>query len=594
MPTPSPQTPKRFDPRVNRGDRLSTGHQHGPNEDLVEGLSRSATVDLGWGRLIFGQTFADHADLRDVLLEEGSGRRDIAMYLRDPQVLVASSPAELFLDPSLTYRLWMHAYTARKDSIRGIVVRHMDREGDAEAINRIYAACGMVTAEVEVMQANQATREVTYLLAVDTDTDEIIGTVTGVDHEHAFGDPESGSSLWCLAVDPQAARPGVGEALVRHLAERFKARGRSYMDLSVMHDNHGAIRLYTKLGFERVPVFLVKRKNPINERLYTTPGEEEGLNPYAKIIVDEAFRRGVAVEVVDVEAGLVNLTYGGRTVATRESLSDLTTAVAMTRCDDKRLTRRLLQKAGLSVPAGRVATRSEEDLRFLSAHGEVVVKPSRGEQGAGITVGVRTAGHLMRAIDQAARICPDVLLEEVVDGDDVRVVVIDFAVVAAAVRRPAEVVGDGRHTVEALISRQSRRREAATGGESSIPMDDHTFDTLAAAGVSPEDVLEDGRRVQVRRTANLHTGGTIHDITERLHPTIAEAAVRAAQVLDIPVVGIDFLLPEVDGDRYVIIEANERPGLANHEPQPTAQAFMDLLFPRTRRPEPPPRKDPTT
>jgi D-alanine-D-alanine ligase-like ATP-grasp enzyme len=37
----------------------------------------------------------------------------------------------------------------------------------------------------------------------------------------------------------------------------------------------------------------------------------------------------------------------------------------------------------------------------------------------------------------------------------------------------------------------------------------------------------------------------------------------------------------VDGEEYVFIEANERPGLANHEPRPTAQAFVDLLFPRT-------------
>ena len=69
--------------------------------------------------------------------------------------------------------------------------------------------------------------------------------------------------------------------------------------------------------------------------------------------------------------------------------------------------------------------------------------------------------------------------------------------------------------------------------------------------------------------------------------TAAEAALRAAaehasRVLDIPVTGLDFLVPAVDGPDYVIIEANERPGLANHEPQPTVQRFVDLLFPNTR------------
>jgi len=63
---------------------------------------------------------------------------------------------------------------------------------------------------------------------------------------------------------------------------------------------------------------------------------------------------------------------------------------------------------------------------------------------------------------------------------------------------------------------------------------------------------------------------------------LREAAEKAARALDIPVTGLDLLVPAVDAPEYVIIEANERPGLANHEPQPTAERFIDLLFPRSR------------
>jgi D-alanine-D-alanine ligase-like ATP-grasp enzyme len=133
-----------------------------------------------------------------------------------------------------------------------------------------------------------------------------------------------------------------------------------------------------------------------------------------------------------------------------------------------------------------------------------------------------------------------------------------------------------------LIAAQSRRRAAATGGESTIPVDETTLDTLRVEGRSLDDVLGDGEALAVRRTGNLHTGGTIHDVTARLHPTLAEAAVRASRVLDLPVTGLDFLVRDVEGPDYVFIEANERPGLANHEPQPTAQRFIDLLFPATR------------
>ena len=68
-----------------------------------------------------------------------------------------------------------------------------------------------------------------------------------------------------------------------------------------------------------------------------------------------------------------------------------------------------------------------------------------------------------------------------------------------------------------------------------------------------------------------------------LHPALADAAVVASRAIDIPVTGIDLLVPDVGGSDYVMIEANERPGLANHEPQPTAEAFVDLLFPTLRR-----------
>jgi D-alanine-D-alanine ligase-like ATP-grasp enzyme len=47
------------------------------------------------------------------------------------------------------------------------------------------------------------------------------------------------------------------------------------------------------------------------------------------------------------------------------------------------------------------------------------------------------------------------------------------------------------------------------------------------------------------------------------------------------VVGVDFIVKHPSEPDYVFIEANERPGLANHEPQPTAQRFIDLLFPLT-------------
>ncbi len=577
-------------PGSKLGMRLRRMRQQGwkkPVElERSEPIEHDVVLDCGWGRLLFAQTFDSPAALIDALGAEGPHRRDIAFYVREPHVLLAYAPQEVFLDPSHTYRLNLATYRSRHRSARGFVIRRLTSPADAVAINRIYAQRGMVQVDPDFLWTARDNRALSYWLAEDEVSGEVIGTVTGVDHSRAFGDPEGGSSLWCLAVDPQARFPGVGEELVRRLAEHFKARGAAFMDLSVLHDNAHAIALYEKLGFIRMPLFSVKRKNPINERFFATPPEDYGeLNPYARIIIDEARRRGIGVEVTDAAGGFFRLSHGGRSIHCRESLSELTSGVAVSICDDKAVTRRLVERAGVVVPDQMDSAGGDEAISaFLRKHGSVVVKPARGEQGRGVSVGLVTLEDVKAAIETARSVSDRVLLEACFTGEDLRLVVIDFKLAAAAIRRPPRVVGDGEHDLRTLIERQSRRREAATQGESRIPIDAEMHRCLAAAGLDMDTVLEAGREVVVRKTANLHTGGSSHDVTAQVHPELVTAACRVARAIDIPVVGVDFMIKSPEIPEYVFIEANERPGLANHEPQPVAERFVDLLFPQSLPP----------
>lgn len=572
--------------RKNLERALRAGRQpfHWPlGKPDIEAMPDEVVIECGWGRWLPAPTWRDPARLAQALLRERLGQRDIAFYVEKPQVVVASAPQQLFLDPSDAFRLQLSAYRHRAAGRRGFTLRRLRTRTDVAAINVLYHARGMVVVDTQHVWRQRASRIITYALAEDRASGEILGVAMGLDHVEGYADPHNGASLWALAVAPQAAHPGIGEALVRYLAEHYLARGRAWMDVSVMHDNEQAIALYEKLGFQRIPAFAVKRRNAINETLYTGPEDGiDGLNPYARLIVDEARRRGIQIEIVDAARGYFALILGGRRIVCRESLTELTSAIAMSRCQDKRVTCELLARAGLSVPAQRDAAGAEANAAFLAEHGALVVKPVEGEQGKGISVSLTTPEEVEEAITRARQFCDRVILERYCAGQDLRIVLIDYKVVAAAVRRPPEVVGDGRSTVLALIEKQSRRRQAATGGESSIPIDDETRRCVRAHGLELDSVPDNGVRVTVRNTANLHTGGTIHDVTATLHPALRDAAEQAARVLDIPVTGLDFLVPQVDGPDYVIIEANERPGLANHEPQPTAERFIDLLFPNTR------------
>jgi GNAT-family acetyltransferase (TIGR03103 family) len=537
-------------------------------------------LHCGWGRLLIGHTYPAPAALADELLNEKPGERDIALYVAAPQQVLAQSPQQLFLDPSDTLRLWFSDYRPAHRVFRGFRIRRAQSESDWQAINHLYLARGMLPIDHSLLTPRHQGGPV-YWLAEDESDNSIIGSVMGLNHQKAFNDPEKGSSLWCLAVDPQCTRPGVGEVLVRHLIEHFMSRGLSYLDLSVLHDNHQAKALYAKLGFRNLPTFAIKRKNCINEALFLGPGPQAEFNPYARIIVEEAHRRGIDVHVDDADAGMFTLNYGGRRIRCRESLSDLTSAVSMTLCQDKSLTHRTLKAAGLNLPAQQRAGTPDENLAFLEEHGRIVVKPLDGEQGQGVAVNLHTIEEVQSAIERARQFDTRVILESFHEGLDLRIVVIGFEVVAAAIRRPAEVIGDGRHTIKQLIEAQSRRRAAATDGESKIPMDEETERTVREAGYDYSAILPMDERLAVRRTANLHTGGCLEDVTAILHPVLQEAAIRAARALDIPVVGLDLMVPAADQPEYVFIEANERVGLANHEPQPTAERFVDLLFPHS-------------
>ncbi len=306
------------------------------------------------------------------------------------------------------------------------------------------------------------------------------------------------------------------------------------------------------------------------------------MNVYARILMDEAKRRGIQVEEIDHRFNLFALKLNGSAVLCRESLTDRTSAYTMTVCANKWLTGSFLRKAGLNFPRQVIWENHDQALAFLTdCGGRVVVKPLNGEQGNGITVDVRNAAQLETAVEKARCYDSEILLEEFVEGKDLRLIVIDYRFVAAIERVPATVIGNDQDTVKELIENRNLELEHDTDGESKITIEAALDDLLGEQGLSLHSIPPAGAEIRVCRLANYHSGGSIEDVTDQVSPMLRTVAEKAARVLNIPVVGLDFLVPAISGEDYYIIEANERPGLANHEPQPTAERFIDFLFPET-------------
>ena len=196
---------------------------------------RDAAVHCGWGRLIGAHTFSDPAAVAHALLQEHTGERDIAFYVDKPHVVVSHAPQHLFVDPSEALRLPLFTYVPQRARRQGFTVRRLRARSDVAAINAIYRARRMVPVDPAVVWGRRADPALVYVLAEDRQSGEVIGVAMGVDHARAFGDAVAGASMWALAVAPQASHPGVGEALTRHLAEHFLARGHASLDVSVLH-----------------------------------------------------------------------------------------------------------------------------------------------------------------------------------------------------------------------------------------------------------------------------------------------------------------------------------------------------------------------
>lgn len=303
------------------------------------------------------------------------------------------------------------------------------------------------------------------------------------------------------------------------------------------------------------------------------------LSPTSVLITEEARKRNIFVEFVVAEKGLFKLHHNKRTIFCLTSLTQLTSVVSAEICLDKYITNNVLQKAGIKVPMQIIAASKKENTDFFNTYKRVVTKPISEALGRGVSVDIRTAKEMHYTIG-LLKISGDegVLIEEFVEGEDLRIIVIDKKFVAAIHRTPPQVTGDGKTTVKKLIEKQNKTLLP----NNQIPFNYETKRCVELGGYKMTAILPDGTTIPVRKNANEHTGGVPVDVTHRITPGLRRTAEKIAEIIDIPVTGIDLLVPKVDGDEYTVIEVNSRPGLDGHEPQPVAAAFMDLLFPETK------------
>ena len=324
-------------------------------------------------------------------------------------------------------------------------------------------------------------------------------------------------------------------------------------------------------------------------RLY----ERNSLGPSTRAIVDAAVRRGIPFIRLD-ESNLVQLGYGANARKIQATIASTTRFLGVEIAGDKDRTKSILGFHGVPVPSGDVTSRDvEQGLRIARRIGwPVVVKPLDASHGRGIVTNITTEEEFRIAFAEAKSYRDSIVVERFLHGRDFRLLVINHQFVAAAERVPAHVIGDGTSTIAQLVEIANLDPRRGVGHEkvlTQIKLDGVTERLLQLRGMTVDSVPEPGQVVALKTTANLSTGGTSIDLTDRIHPTNIELAERIAQLVDLDIAGIDIVAPDLETPVVEngggIVEVNAAPGFRMHthptvgKPRPVGEAVVDMLFP---------------
>ena len=338
---------------------------------------------------------------------------------------------------------------------------------------------------------------------------------------------------------------------------------------------------------DQVPYPLPERVSELR-RLY----ERNSLGPSTRAIVEAAVKRNIPFMRLD-EWNLVQLGYGANSKKIQATIASTTKYLGVNIAGDKDKTKSYLGFHGVPVPKGDVTRYFDEALRIAERIGwPVVVKPLDASQGRGIVTNIRNAEELQIAFDAAKSYRTSVIIEKYIPGRDFRLLVINHKFVAAAERVPAHVTGDGKHTIAQLVEIENANPRRGEGHEkvlTRIKIDSTTERLLALRGMDVNSVPAAGQDVHLKTTANLSTGGTSIDVTDRVHPANIELAERISCLVDLDICGVDIVAPEIETPLLEngggIVEVNAAPGFRMHthptigKPRPVGEAVVDMLFP---------------
>lgn len=356
------------------------------------------------------------------------------------------------------------------------------------------------------------------------------------------------------------------EDVIDNMIERFKDKTLTY--------SYKITKLVESEGFIKTNLSLAKiYKEEAYKNRFSLPCYED-LELSTQILLKEAIKKGLKFEILDRKENFISLRNNEKIEyiqqATKTSKDTYSSVLIM---ENKVVTKKVLEKCNINVPKGYEFTSIEEAIRNLNdyAKKDIVIKPKSTNFGLGVAMfkGNSNIDNIVRSLKIAFEHDNTVLVEEFIKGQEYRFLVIGNKVSAILNRIPANVTGDGRHSIKELVEIKNQDSLRGTGYKKpleKIELDENAKMFLKEKGKNINFTPNKGEVVYLRENSNISTGGDSIDFTDLIPERFKRIAIESAKAVGANICGVDMIIEDYKDEEsnYSIIELNFNPAIHMH------------------------------
>lgn len=297
---------------------------------------------------------------------------------------------------------------------------------------------------------------------------------------------------------------------------------------------------------------------------------------------------------VSTNGKFFSLENGDRKHFFYRSRGDLVSNDVVDLVKDKNKTKQILHKNNIPVPNGTVFRVSDEKHIFKCAQDigyPVVVKPVDGSMGQGVFINIKDKKGLKRILKHYKDNLKHkrIILEKHYHGKEYRFYVVGNKVASIIERVPANVIGDGVHTIKELIElKNSTRKENPYLAKKPLKIDFEVEELLKEQNVTLQTIPKESERIFLRQLSNLSAGGDPIDRTQTVSSEVKQIAVNTLKALpNIPHAGVDIIINPQDSTKAVVLEVNATAEISfhsfplNNSVHDVPKSIIDYYFPET-------------